>query len=196
MKIYDISQGVFASEVYPGDPVPRKDRVFSMERGDLYNLTAFYMCAHNGTHIDAPSHFIKDGDGVDEIPLEKTVGMVFVAENPGIVGKEEAEKIIARGLSTAPESVTRVLIKGGEISYEGAKAFMESGVVLLGNEGQTVGPADAPMATHKLLLGAGVVILEGVRLQQVPEGVYFLCAAPIKLEGCDGAPTRAILIER
>ena len=61
MKIYDISQEVFNCRVYPGDPAPERRRLSSMEDGSLYNLTAFSMCAHNGTHIDAPFHFLKDG---------------------------------------------------------------------------------------------------------------------------------------
>ena len=195
MKIYDISQEIFASEVYPGDPVPSKELLFSMEKGDLYNLSAFYMCAHNGTHVDAPSHFINGGTGVGEIALEKTVGRAFVAEHYGIIGRKEAEDIIRKANADDPESATRVLIKGGEISYEGAEAFKKMGVVLLGNEGQTVGPADAPMATHKLLLLEGIVLLEGIRLGDVSEGVYLLVAAPLNLGGCDGAPCRAILIK-
>ena len=71
MKIYDISQEVFQCQVYPGDPAPERKALCSMEKGDLYNLTAFQMCAHNGTHIDAPFHFIKDGKTVDAITLKR-----------------------------------------------------------------------------------------------------------------------------
>ena len=74
MKIYDISQEVFSSQVYVGDPMPEKKLLCSMENGSLYNLTAFSMCAHNGTHIDVPFHFINDGKTVDSIlsPLIST----------------------------------------------------------------------------------------------------------------------------
>ena len=78
MKIYDISQEVFNCEVYPGDPAPENTILSSMENGDVYNLTAFSMCAHNGTHIDAPYHFIKDGKKVDELNLYSLVGKAFV----------------------------------------------------------------------------------------------------------------------
>ena len=78
MKIYDISQEVFGCQVYPGDPMPEKKELKSMEKGEVYNLTAFSMCAHNGTHIDAPCHFIKDGKPVDEISLEAFIGMAYV----------------------------------------------------------------------------------------------------------------------
>ena len=81
MKIYDISQGVFNCEIYPGDPAPEKKLLCSMEKGDLYNLTVFSMCAHNGTHIDAPRHFLKDGKAVDALDLEALVGIAYVAEH-------------------------------------------------------------------------------------------------------------------
>ena len=94
MKIYDISQEVFSCQVYPGDPAPEKKMLSIMENGDLYNLTAFSMCAHNGTHIDAPFHFLKDGKTVDAIGLEAFVGMAYVAEHQGIVSGNDAAEII------------------------------------------------------------------------------------------------------
>ena len=75
------------------------------------------------------------------------------------------------------------------------KAFAEAGIVLYGNESQTVGPEDAPAAVHRLLLGKEIVLLEGIRLREVPEGVYLLFAAPLNLAGAEGAPCRAVLIE-
>ncbi|WP_242843633.1 hypothetical protein [Ruminococcus bicirculans (ex Wegman et al. 2014)] len=72
--------------------------------------------------------------------------------------------------------------------------FTESNILLLGNESQTVGPENAPMEVHLILLGAGTVLLEGIRLAEVSEGVYFLNAAPLNLSGADGSPCRAILI--
>ena len=85
MKIYDISQEIFTCQVYPGDPSPEKITLNSMDNGDLYNLTAFSMCAHNGTHIDAPFHFIKDGKTVDKMNLESFIGMAYVIKHEGIV---------------------------------------------------------------------------------------------------------------
>ena len=85
MKIYDISQETFSCKVYPGDPAPDRQRLAQMEKGDLYNLTAFSMCAHNGTHIDAPFHFLKDGKTVDQLGLVPFVGDCFVARHTGAV---------------------------------------------------------------------------------------------------------------
>ena len=196
MKIYDISQKVFSCQVYPGDPKPEKKILKSMEKGEVYNLTAFDMCAHNGTHIDAPFHFIKDGKTVDEICLEAVVGMAYVAEHNGIVTADGAIEIIEKAKKQNIEAAKRILIKGdAEVSLEAAKVFASSDVLLLGNESQTIGPQNAPMAVHLVLLSANVILLEGIRLSEVPEGVYFLNAAPLNLSGADGSPCRAVLID-
>ena len=195
MKIYDISQEVFSCQVYPGDPAPEKKLLSSMENGDLYHLTAFEMCAHNGTHIDAPFHFLKDGKTVEQIPLESFVGMAYVAQYHGIVCGDAAAEIMEKANRCSAEAAKRILVKGDvEISAQAAKVFAAAGILLLGNESQSVGPEDAPMEVHRILLSAGVVLLEGVRLAEVAEGVYFLNAAPLNLSGADGAPCRAILI--
>lgn len=195
MKLYDISQEVFGCQVYPGDPSPEKKVLASMEQGDAYHLTAFSMCAHNGTHIDAPFHFIRDGKAVDEIPLEAFVGLAYVAEHQGSVTGDDAAKILQRAKAQSAEAAKRILIKGdAEVSLEAARVFAASELFLLGNESQTVGPQNAPMAVHLALLGAQVVLLEGIRLSETPEGVYFLNAAPLNLSGADGSPCRAILL--
>jgi len=195
MKIYDISQEVFGCQVYPGDSTPKKRVISSMEKGDLYNLTAFSMCAHNSTHIDAPFHFIKDGKTVDSVSLNTFIGMAYVAEYNGIVSADDATEILEKAKKQNSEAAKRILIKGdAEVSAEAAKVFAESNILLLGNESQTVGPENAPMEVHLILLGAGAVLLEGIRLAKVSEGVYFLNAAPLNLSGADGSPCRAILI--
>ena len=196
MKIYDITQEVFSCQVYPGDPKPEKKVLKSMENGEVYNLTSFSMCAHNGTHIDAPFHFIKDGKTVDEICLEAFVGMAYVTKHHGIVTGDDAAKIIGKAKKQNLESAKRILIKGDvEVSLEAAKVFAASDILLLGNEPQTIGPQNAPMEVHLALLTADVILLEGIRLAEVSEGVYFLNAAPLNLSGADGSPCRAVLLE-
>ena len=196
MKIYDISQEVFSCQVYPDDPTPEKKMIRSMEKGEVYNLTAFSMCAHNGTHIDAPRHFIRDGKTVDEMSLEAFVGMAYVAEHRGVVTENDAVKIIEKAEKHNTEAAKRILIKGDiEVSLEAAKIFASSNILLLGNEPQSVGPQNAPMAVHLALLSADVILLEGIRLAEVSEGVYFLNAAPLNLSGADGSPCRAVLID-
>ena len=196
MKIFDISQELFTCQVYPGDPAPKKTMLQSMDKGEAYNLTALNLCAHNGTHIDAPFHFIRDGKTVDELPPEVFVGMAYVAVHHGIVTGYDAQEMIEKAKEQNPEAAKRLLIKGdAEVSLEAAKVFASSDLLLLGNESQTVGPQNAPMAVHLLLLGAEVILLEGIRLSEVSEGVYFLNAAPLNLSGADGSPCRAVLVD-
>ena len=190
MKIYDISQEVFSCGVYPGDPEPEKQTLYSTEDGDLYNLTSFAMCAHNGTHIDAPFHFLHKGKTVDQMDLSCFVGECYVARHEGDVGAEDARQILAKA-NGAP----RILIAGkATVTAEAAEVFAAGKIRLLGNEGQTVGPEDAPMQVHLILLKQGIALLEGIVLDAVPEGRYFLSAAPLNLGGCEGAPCRAYLI--
>ena len=192
MKIYDISQEVFSCAVYPGDPKPEKQILSSTAAGDLYNLTVFSMCAHNGTHIDAPFHFLENGKTVEQLELDTFVGDCYVTRHEGDVSAADAERILKKA-----EGALRILI-GGKVTVTAAAAevFAVSEIKLLGNEGQSVGPENAPMQVHLILLGAGIALLEGIVLTDVPEGHYFLSAAPLNLAGCDGAPCRAYLISR
>lgn len=193
MKLYDISQEVFSCAVYEGDPSPKREVLSDMKIGALYNLTAFSMCAHNGTHIDAPSHFVKDGKAVDELPLDVFVGKCFLARLNGDITEKEAEDIMKR--ASDAHAAERILLAGDlVVTASAAKAFAKHGIKLLANESQTVGPTCAPMEVHKILLGNGVALLEGIRLNGIDEGVYFLNAAPLNLASSDGAPCRAILI--
>ena len=195
MRIYDISQELLGCVVFPGDPAPRAESLSSMEEGKLYNLTALSMCAHNGTHVDAPFHFYRDGVTVDRLPLSKMVGEAYVAEHQGMITAEDAEWILVEARLAGKEAAKRILIKGNAtLSLEAAKVLSRAELELFGNESQTVGPEDAPMETHLHLLGQGVVLLEGIRLGEVPSGKYLLNAAPISVAGADGAPCRAILI--
>ena len=197
MRVYDISQEVFACAVFAGDPAPKREVLTTIKQGSICNLTAFSMCAHNGTHVDAPYHFIDDGKRVDELSLESLVGYAYVAEHRGIITAEDIATILERAESVMPESARRILIKGdATLSNEAAVVLKEHGVLLVGNESQTVGPENAPAEVHRTLLGADVALLEGIRLGEVQEGAYILCAAPINLGGADGAPCRAILIEQ
>ena len=196
MKIYDISQEIFSCAVFTGDPAPERKILNSMKDGGLYNLTEFSMCAHNGTHIDAPFHFIDDGKRIDEIPLEKFIGFAYVFSHDGILTAADAKSALEKAAACDPECAKRILMKGtATVSEEAAEVFADAGIFLFGNESQTVGPEDAPMKTHLILLGAGVVLLEGIRLGGVEDGKYLLSAAPISLGGADGAPCRAVLIQ-
>jgi arylformamidase len=196
MKIYDISQEVYSCKVYPGDPEPQKEVLASISEGNVCNLTAFSMCAHNGTHVDAPYHFFENGRTLSEVSLENFIGMAYVVEHEGDITAEDAIVILEKAREAGRNCGKRILIKGkAVVTIEAAEVFSEAGLLLFGNESQTVGPEDAPKAVHLKMLGADMVFLEGIRLDEVSEGMYFLNAAPIHLGGADGAPCRAVLIE-
>jgi arylformamidase len=197
MKIYDISQEVFGCAVYPGDPSPKRQVMLSISEGKICNLTAFNMCAHNGTHVDAPFHFINEGRTIDQVDIDRFVGYCYVASHDGDITAEDANKIMDRAKDAAGDTdcYDRILVKGeATMTEEAAKVFADNKIKLFGNESQTVGPLDAPMEVHLIMLGAEIVLLEGIRLSEVPDGVYLLNSAPINLGGSDGAPCRAILM--
>lgn len=189
LKIYDIGKEMFSTPVYPGDPGPEKTPFMEIEKGDICNLTVITMGSHNGTHLDAPKHFCKGKGGVDTIPLNKCIGICKVAELSGEVTKEMVESLLADG--------TRKLLIKGEIllTPESAEAMAEKKLDLIGVEDQTVGAGESQKIVHRILLGAEVVILEGLVLKEVKPGNYFLAAQPLKWEGLDGSPVRPVLLE-
>lgn len=191
MKIYDISQELFGCAVYPGDPRPERFVTLSIKNGDVCNLTAFKMCAHNGTHVDAPFHFYADGKTIDQVDLDRFIGWAYVAEHEGDISADDAKNILK-----AANGCERILVKGkAVVTKEAAQVFAEARIKLFGNESQTVGPIDAPKEVHLIMLGAEIVLLEGIRLEKVPVGKYFLNAIPLNLGGADGSPCRATLLE-
>jgi arylformamidase len=188
MKIYDITQELFGGRVYPGDPAPSYERVLKIAEGAPCNLTKLQLGAHNATHLDAPFHFIDSGKTIEQLELSRCIGPCSVIDISNYVNDEELIKV----LETCQK---RLLIKGKSIvTLELAKIFNQLGLLLVGVEGQSVGLDDSPMAVHLELLGNEVVLLEGLVLEDITVGEYFLFAAPLKLGGSDGAPCRAILI--
>ena len=191
--IYDITQPLFDCVVYPGNSAPQMIPMKRIADGERYNLTDISLCVHNGTHVDSPFHFYKDGKTIEQISLEKFIGKAYVVSHEGDVTAEDARCILEKA---EIEEARKILLKGElTITLEAAEVFAEAGIDLLGNESQSTGPKGAGMPVHLVLLGAEVVLLEGIRLQAVNDGFYFLNCAPINLAGCDGAPCRATLMD-
>lgn len=189
MKIYDISQELFSSVVFPGDPVPSGERMLSISKGDSCNLTTLSMCTHNGTHVDAPCHFLESGKTIDQLELEKVIGLAQVISFDGELAGEDVEQLLAA-------ETKRVLWKGDVvITLEAAQAMNKHDIWLIGVESQTFGAGEGIKEVHLELLRQEVVLLEGIRLGGVPEGNYLLNAAPVNLGGSDGAPCRAVLLD-
>ncbi|MDR0434670.1 MAG: cyclase family protein [Gracilibacteraceae bacterium] len=186
MKIIDITRELFSAAVYPGDTPPSRKTARRLP-ADGCNLTDIALCVHNGTHIDAPLHFIENGAAIDEIALDVFFGPCRVAA----LGEPAGAASLAPFLASE-----RLLIKGDAlITGEMARAIAKSGIRLLGVESQSVGPAAAPAEAHTVLLGKGIVLLEGLDLSAAAPGLYTLAAFPLKLAGCEGSPARAVLLE-
>lgn len=198
MTIYDISTDLLTAEVYPGDPEPRLHAIERIDNDDDFNVTALYACLHTGTHVDAPSHIFSEVDDpefcrtVDDLPLEKFIGPVTVVDiPPGPLTGREVEMYF-------PRFSDRVILRcQGDFEFFGGAAddVAALGYQLLGFEGLSHGGKDEA-GFHRALLGAGTVLLEGLDLSELPRGGdYFLFAPPVKLNGQEAAPARAILIE-
>ena len=189
MRIYDISQEIFSGAVYKGDPVPAAFPLCRIDEGAPYNLSSVSMCLHNGTHIDAPSHYLENGKTVDRIDLDSCVGPCIVLAINGPVDEEYLQPLLSLG----PK---RLLFKGrGWLTVRAAKALADSSVVLVGTESQSVGHAGQVAEVHKLLMEKDIVILEGLILKDVPEGNYYVIALPLKFGGLEGSPCRAVLVD-
>lgn len=191
MQIIDISKDIATCEIYPGDPEVRLDIISNLADGDSCNLSAIYTGLHNGTHADAPLHFIRDGETIDNADLNVYIGECHVIEAPaGPITGEFVNKHF-------PEKAKRVLVKS-----DGKAWFMESaaeeiafsGVGLIGTDGLSVGTHGSQTETHVAFLRENVAILENLDLSNVKEGRYFLLAQPLKISGVEAAPVRAVLL--
>lgn len=199
-KVYDITKELLSCEVYQGDKEPVLQKVMKIQNGEGYNLSNIEMCLHNGTHMDAPYHFIEEGKTIDEISLEEIIGICVVARESGVLDDKALRKLLDR-LKKQFGTIERLLLKGEDtyLTLSGAKLIKEYGICLVGVERDTVGNPKIEQdieQVHKELLGNGIVILEHLDLSQVEEKQYILFAQPLKIKGADAAPCRAILMEK
>lgn len=208
MKIYDITVPISPElPVYPGDPPIELDRVMSLENGDIANVSRLCCSTHIGTHVDPPSHFIPGAMTLDQLPLETLIGPAKVVDTG------DAPFIDAAVLNRCElNGATRVLFKTRNSKFwpqekifredfvyvepDAARLLVERGVQLVGIDYLSVEKFnfDQP-ATHLVLLGAGVVIVEGLALQNIRPGDYELVCLPLKIKDGDGSPARVVLRE-
>jgi arylformamidase len=208
MRIYDISVGVSPGlPVWPGDRPVRLERVKSIEKGSHDNVSELSCGVHVGTHVDAPLHFIRDGAPVEKLSLKVLTGRAYVVD----MGKAAVLDASALEAASIPSRTRRILFKTRNSSFwarqlpdfqtdfvaidaSGAEWLVRRGVQLVGVDYLSVAPYKKSLETHRTLLGAGVVVVEGLNLTGVSQGRYTLYCLPIKLVGSDGAPARAILV--
>ena len=196
--------------VWPGNPGVVITPTSRISRGDSSNVSEIRLGSHTGTHIDPPSHFLDEGATAEDLPLDVMMGDTTVADLRGIAGPIGPDELAGLSLS---EEVARLVLRTDNsalwaadprafpdeyvcLSPEGARWVVDNGIRLIGIDFLSIEVRGAPgHPTHRTLLEAGVVILEGLDLSRVEPGEYTLVCFPLKIAGGDGAPTRAVLLE-
>lgn len=193
--IYDISLPLSdATPVYSGDRPVQIDRASDIAEAGEFTLSEVTMSVHAGTHVDAPCHFIAGAASVDTLALDVLVGRARLVEVAG--GGAITAGLLDR--SAIPPDTTRLLLRAPDttaLSECGARRLVDRGVRLVGIDGLSIGFSDQSNEVHRILLGAGVVIVESLNLAGVPPGEYQLICLPLKLTAAEAAPARAILLE-
>ncbi len=209
MKIHDITLTISDSLVtYPGDPGIQITRVHTIGKDSSSNLTKLDMGAHTGTHVDAPVHFIEGGSGSDTLNLGILIGEAIV------IDATNEERISAKSLEDfgIHDGAERILFRTRNseiwkstpdkfspdfvgITQDGAEWLVKKNVKLVGIDYLSIAPFHQAAPTHKVLLEAGIVPIEGLDLSRIAPGPYFLICLPLKIKGSDGAPARAVLLQ-
>lgn len=210
MKIHDVSVPIRdGGLVYPGNPPIHIELQQAIAKGAGANVSHVDFGSHTGTHVDAPRHFFDAGAGVDQIPLDVLIGQAMV------VGFGDDVRAVTRGDLERFDltGVERLLLRTRNSTYltqdpafhqdytylapDGAEHLVAHGVKLVGIDYLSIEQFHSGHhRTHLTLLGAGIVIVEGLNLDGIADGRYELCCLPLRLVGCDGAPARAVLIEQ
>ncbi len=207
MNLFDISLTITEDlPTWPGDPGIKLEKTSQIKEGEMANLTHISTSVHVGTHVDAPDHFLGNGETVEKIPLDLLVGPALVVElssnqtisaddlrSAGITGKDQRlllktrnSRIWAEGLREFQEDF--IALDVGAASY-----LVECGLKVVGVDYLSVAPFTDPEPTHRILLEAGVLIIEGLDLSGIKPGPYRLLCLPLKIGGSDGAPARVLL---
>jgi len=208
MKFWDISVSISRDlPVWPGDPKAIVERVNKIEEGKNANVSRLDIGCHTGTHVDAPFHFISGAATIESLPLDVLVGPTQVIQIPDDFSIITGDIVIACGIKLG---TTRVLFKtvnstfwhkyGSQFRTEfvgidksGADELVKLGVKLVGIDYLSISPFKMSRPTHEVLLAASMVIIEGLDLSSISPGDYNLICLPIKIDGADGSPARAIL---
>lgn len=203
MKIYDISRPLNDSApVWPGDEPYRFSRKLSIADGASVNLGSISLSVHAGSHADAPLHFLDGGAGIDAMGLSVYIGPAAVIDVSGhatitveiieSVDFGDSARLLLRtgGWPEANEFPSEFPV----IAHDVPAYLWSRGIVLLGLDVPSVDLFDSKdLPNHHALYRHGIHILEALQLQEVPPGPYELIALPLRLEGADGSPVRAIL---
>ena len=191
-RIIDITKDLVTTAPYPGDPAPELSVFASIGCGDHCNMAKLSTTLHNGTHADAPLHFIQGGAPINAVPAERFIGECEVFEvPPGRITGAVVDNIF-------PRRCKRLLLKSNGLAYfekTGAEEAAYLGYELIGTDANSIGSAEDQIGPHRAILRENIAVLENLDLSQVKPGKYFLIAAPVKIAGVEGAPVRALLID-
>ncbi len=191
MKFYDISRDILTTQPYSGDPEPVATVLSSIENGDAYNMSQVTLCTHQATHIDAPKHFDNDGSDIAGLKLSRFYGKCTVVTIDGVLTGEDMEELL-------PHCKKRLILHGNGNAYltsSAAQVIAQSGLTLIGTDASSIAAPFDELRTHLELARADVAVLENLYLNGVRDGIYTLCAFPIKLSNLEAAPCRAVLID-
>lgn len=209
MAIHDISIPFKPGmTIWPGHPPFELEPISEIAQGKRSNVSRISMASHNGTHMDPPYHFLADGHTMDDVDLEALIGTADVVYLPDA---PEIDAALLESLNI-PDDCQRLLFHTSNSIYwdqddtefhtdyvgltpDGAQWIVDRGIRLVGNDYLGVHRHDSAIPVHHALLGADVVVVEGLNMTGIPAGRYQLIALPIKIAGADGAPVRAVLID-
>lgn len=206
-RIYDVSVPIRSGGlVYPGNPEIDISLQQAVAKGAGANVSAIRFGSHTGTHADASRHFFDDGQTVDRIPLERLIGRAVLIKFPDTLRSIGADDLRAHDLkgqkrvllgtrNSALLSQKQFAPDYTYLAPDGAQYLVEQGIELVGVDYLSVEQFHSGHhRTHRTLLERSVVIIEGLDLSAPPPGEYEFICLPLRIEGCDGAPARAVLI--
>lgn len=201
-QLIDISAPLSnGSPHWPGETPFESELTWRIADGDPCNVSRIVMSPHNGTHADAPVHFLPGLDGIGEVPLDRYIGPCWMVEGPR-TGQVQVEHLSGIDLEKFPRVLVRTYDKQPtefredfvSMSVEAAQYLADNKAKLIGLDTASMDPFDSTTAAaHKVLLPAGIALLENLVLDQVEPGPYELIALPLKWPGLDASPVRAVL---
>lgn len=202
----DVSVGLYnGMPHWPGNPPVKIERTQDIERGGHSNVSTLSMGSHAGTHVDAPAHFLKGGIGIDRMPFSATNGpaRVIAIRDREVIGPEElrrhrirrGERVLFKTANSARCWSKRSFVKDFVyLSTEAGEFLARRGIRAVGVDYLSVGGwRKNGGEVHRVLLRAGIWIIEGLDLSRVRPGRFQLACLAIKITGGDGAPARALL---
>ncbi len=208
MKYYDITVPIRKGmPVYSGDPAVEVTSTLQMEKGDPMNLSRLTLGSHTGTHVDAPFHFLAKGATIDQLPLGQFIGKAIVRHircKKSVTYPDLEDVHISAGTQSLLIRTPNSRLWDEEefnkeyvyLTEEAAQWIVDRGITLVGMDSLSIDPYEGQeFSAHNILLRAGVVVIEGLDLRDVPSGEYTFVCLPLRIDGGDGAPARAVLLD-